>query len=348
MAPNASHDRVAVVVNGNAKQVTDDLVEILDQIIESGDLFVSRNLDEGRDIARRITEQGYRTVLTGGGDGTFTQMVTWIAQEAERLDRQPPRFGLLRLGTGNALAWVVGAQNSRSRGVFADLARLKAQGGSRRLRLLDVDDKLAPFIGFGADALALQHFAELKQALSRVPLIRRFAGGLLAYGVAVAARSGPEVFFRPRPRVRIVNEGSEAYRLGVNGQAVGSPVGRGEVLYSGPCTIVCMSTIPYWGFGARVFPYAHDRDDRCSLRVVDFGPLVMAWNLRALWKGTYRGDLLHDFLVDRVSIQFEHPVAFQIGGDPVGCRQGASVGLSRRQIDVVDYYGPPPVDGGTV
>src|SRR5688572_17000124 len=61
-------DRVAVVVNGNAKQVTDDLVDILDQIVQSGDLFVSRSLAEATEIARTIVRRGYPTVLTGGGD----------------------------------------------------------------------------------------------------------------------------------------------------------------------------------------------------------------------------------------------------------------------------------------
>ena len=108
-------DRVAVVVNGNAKQVTDELVEMLDQIVRSGDLFVSRSLEEGHEIAQTIVDRGYPTVLTGGGDGTFTQMVTWVTEHAERTGKPRPRFGLLKLGTGNALAWVVGAQHLRSR-----------------------------------------------------------------------------------------------------------------------------------------------------------------------------------------------------------------------------------------
>ncbi|MCA9615376.1 MAG: hypothetical protein KC586_21620, partial [Myxococcales bacterium] len=80
-----------MVVNGNAKRVTDDLVEILDQIVRSGDLFVSRSLEEGQEIAKRIVDRGYPTVLTGGGDGTFTQMVTWIVREAQARGIEPPR-----------------------------------------------------------------------------------------------------------------------------------------------------------------------------------------------------------------------------------------------------------------
>ena len=109
----AATDRVAVVVNGNARQVTGELVAVLDQIVQTGDLFVSRSLEEGRDIADTIVDRGYRTVLTGGGDGTFSQVVTWVRSAAERTGQPEPRFGMLRLGTGNALAWVLGSENTR-------------------------------------------------------------------------------------------------------------------------------------------------------------------------------------------------------------------------------------------
>src|SRR5262245_46687629 len=165
-------DRVAVVVNGRAKQVTEELVESLDQIVQSGDLFVSRSLEEGREIARTIVERGYPTVLTGGGDGTFVQMVSWIVHSAESLGKPFPRFGLLKLGTGNALAWVLGAQNERGLGVVADLARLRHEGGSRQLRLIEVEDMLTPFAGLGADAIALADYKETRQVLAALPVIK--------------------------------------------------------------------------------------------------------------------------------------------------------------------------------
>ena len=97
--------RIAVVVNGNAKSVTQEVISTLDQILLGGDLFVSRSLDDARHIARTIVSRGYGTVLTGGGDGTFTVMVTEVVREGRKQNRPPPRFGLLKLGTGNALAW---------------------------------------------------------------------------------------------------------------------------------------------------------------------------------------------------------------------------------------------------
>lgn len=341
-APRAP-DRIAVVVNGNARGVTDELVEILDQIVQSGDLLVSRSLEEGRQIARMIVERGYPTVLTGGGDGTFTQMVTFVVNEAERQGRPAPRFGLLRLGTGNALAWVLGARREGGKGVVADLARVRTEGGSRELRLLDVEGTLTPFAGLGIDAIALTHFKQVKEAFERTPVLERFATGGVAYVTSIVGRTLPGYLLRSHPRVRIVNEGAEAARLGTDGQPVGAPIRAGEVLYEGPSRMVAMSTIPYWGFGARIFPFASDRDDRFSLRVADIGSLDVAMHIRALWKGTYRSDKVHDFLVERIRIEYQAPMPLQIGGDPAGERTVVHAALSQRPIRVVDYYAPPPV-----
>lgn len=334
-------DRVAVVVNGNAKQVTDDLVDILDQIVQSGDLFVSRSLAEANEIARTIVRRGYPTVLTGGGDGTFVQMVTRISEEARRTGSRRPRFGLLRLGTGNALAWVLGAQSPRHRGVIADLGRLRREGGSRALKLLEVEGTLTPFAGLGIDAIALRDYNATKAALARSPFTRPLSAGAVAYLVAVVGRTMPTYLLRPHPRVRIVNEGETVFRLGPEGRPV-AEIEPGQVIYDGPSRMVAMSTIPYWGFGARIFPYADDRPDRFSLRVVDITSVDVAVHIRKIWKGTYRSDTVHDFLCERVSIHYDEPMPMQIGGDSVGSRATVHARLAPDPIEVVDYYAPPP------
>jgi len=335
---------VAIVVNGNAKQVTDELVEVLDQLVQSGDLYVSRSLEEGREIASTIVERGYPTVLTGGGDGTFVQVVTWVNEAAKARMLPLPRFGFLRLGTGNALAWVVGAQGSRGRGVIADLARLRKEGGSRSLRLLEVEGLLTPFAGTGTDAIVLSHFEGVKAKFARLPVLRRFATGGVAYATAIVTRSIPDQIARPRRHVKVVNEGADTRRLGSDGQPTGEVVHRGEVIYEGPSRMVIFSTIPYWGFGARVFPYATDRDDRFQLRVVDVGPLMLASHVHKIWNGTFAHPGIHDFLVDHVSVHYEQPIPLQVGGDLIGDRTDYEARLYPEPIRVVDYYGPPPVD----
>src|SRR5262250_2597745 len=102
----AAPDRIAVVVNGNARSVTRDVISTLDQIMLGGDLFVSRRLEEGPELARTIVN---------GGDGTFTTVLTDVVREARRQNKPLPRFGFLKLGTGNALAWVVGASGAKRR-----------------------------------------------------------------------------------------------------------------------------------------------------------------------------------------------------------------------------------------
>ena len=61
------------------------------------------------------------TDLTGGGDGTFTNVVTQVVKTARARGVKPPRFGLLRLGTGNALSWVVGSSGSGTSATLSSL-----------------------------------------------------------------------------------------------------------------------------------------------------------------------------------------------------------------------------------
>src|SRR3954451_14553751 len=171
--------RIAVVVNGNAKRVNDEVIDTLDQILSAGDLFISRRVEEGRHIARTLVERGYDTVLMGGGDGTFTVMVSDVVREAKRQGKAPPRFGLLRLGTGNALAWGIGARHAKKGGLKVDIERLRGDAGSRPVRLIEVAEFLAPFCGFGVDALVLRDYNQVKKSLGRGPL-RRFAPGILS------------------------------------------------------------------------------------------------------------------------------------------------------------------------
>jgi len=140
-------DRVAVVVNGNAKRVTDELVDMLDQIVQSGDLFVSRSLEEGREIAphdrdARLSDRAHRRrrrhVRAGRHLGD--------ASPATR-SRRSGRARLSAARHWNAVAWVLGAHEDKGKGVVADLGRLRKAGGSRKLRLLDVEGTLTPFAG---------------------------------------------------------------------------------------------------------------------------------------------------------------------------------------------------------
>ncbi len=342
--PNpALSSRIAVVVNGNAKSVTAEVIETLDQILDNGDLFVSRRVEESEAIARTLVDRGYGTILTGGGDGTFTVVVTAVVQEARRRGAVLPRFGLLRLGTGNSLAWVLGATASgseRSRGLAVDLARMRADAGSRWMRFVEVEQTLSPFCGYGIDAVMLRDYNTVKNILARGPL-RRFAPGIASYAIAASLKTVPSYFVRPTPHCRVINEGSEAVRVGAKGTILGAPVRKGGVIYEGPAKLACVATIPYYGFGFRMFPYAEDRPDRMQLRVTNITPAAFVANFPSIWRGEYDNlEDTFDFFVDDISIEMDPSTSFQIGGDVRGERARVRVRLTE-PIRIVDFYAPP-------
>jgi diacylglycerol kinase family enzyme len=344
--PNSSFpgdgQRIAVVVNGRAKNVTAEVISTLDRILRGGDLFVSRSLEDARKIARTLVVGGYGTVLTGGGDGTFTVMVTEVVREARRAGLPLPRFGLLKLGTGNSLAWVVGARGVQGE-LGADIERLSLHAGSRSIRLVEVDGIISPFCGLGADARVLLDYTWMKDKLSRTPL-RRVAAGPVGYGLAAATRSLPRELFRKATRCKIVNTGAEAFQVGAKGSLVRQSIARGEVLYEGPMRFAAISTIPYYGYGFRMFPYAEERPDRMHLRLTTMGPYEFLRHLPEIWRGSYEGsNSVFDFLVDAVNIELTPEVAFQIGGDAQGLRRQVEVRLSPTPIELVDMYAPPSI-----
>lgn len=338
-----ARERVAVVMNGNAKQVTEELVGALQQIVESGDLFVSRSLEEGEEIAARIVERGYPTVLSGGGDGTFSRVVTWIVDRCDAEGKPLPRFGLLKLGTGNGLAWVLGAKDGKLRGVFADLARLREEGGHGFIRMLRVGGRLAPFAGIGVDGIAIRDYNRVKDAAAKVPGLGPLGAGLLGYAVALGTLTLPRVLFMPRAKVRVVNVGGPAQRLGPDGEAVGAPIPTGETLYEGPTRTVLVSTVPYWGWGSRIFPFADPHADRFSVRIVDIDSPDVVKHLPSIWKGRYRDPRLLDFLADGIRVEYDQPMPAEIAGDPSEPCTSTDIWMHPQRIPVVDYYAPPPV-----
>lgn len=333
---------VAVVVNGNAKNVTDEVITNLDQILRGTDLYVSRSLDHAKQIAETLVLRGYGTVLTGGGDGTFTVMVSEIVAAAERLGRPRPRFGFIKLGTGNALAHVVGV--SGKDGLAADIHRLKEEAGSRKIGLVEVDGTLTPFCGFGADAEMLQDYAKTKQRLAGTPL-RRLGQGLAGYVLSGIGKTLPRQLLRPMFHCRIVNCGGPVYRLGRGGAVEGKAMEYGEVVYEGPARLVAASTIPYLGFGLRFFPYAEEHPDKLSLRVTTMGAAEFGANIQAIWKGEYENPRrIFDFVGQDLLVTVDPAQPFQVGGDLQSERREARLRLSPKPIRLVDFYVPPRAD----
>jgi diacylglycerol kinase family enzyme len=342
LAPRPSlSERIAVVVNGNAKNVTAEVISTLDQILLGGDLFVSRSLGEADEIAKVVVSRGYGTVLTGGGDGTFSVMVTKVYAEAERQGAPLPRFGFLKLGTGNALAHVVGASGSGRGELAADIRRLREDAGSREVGLVEVDGELAPFCGFGVDAVVLRDYEALKQRLGGTPL-EGIGMGPVGYAISSITRSLPRAVVKRPAHCRIVNRGETCFRIGPKGIISGRSVAPGDVIFEGPARLVGVATIPYYGYGLRAFPFAEDRADRMHLRVSNLSVPTFVRNFRGIWRGEYHHPKrIADYLVQRIEIRMSPPTPFQMGGDFRCETSEKTVSLAPRRIRLVDFYAPP-------
>ena len=119
--------RVAVILNENARGVRPEVVERLGRIVPRAISIVSRDLDDSRaDRPQRWSSAPTTAVLFGGGDGTFVQCLSRRAPPRRAAATQPlPAVGVLRLGTGNALADALGASRPTLDGLEYDLGRAR-------------------------------------------------------------------------------------------------------------------------------------------------------------------------------------------------------------------------------
>lgn len=322
-----SQEPIAVLLNANAKRVNGRILRKVRGLVPDHDVFVSRSADEAEDAAREVIERGYPTVCTGGGDGTLVNFVTTAHGVVhQRGLPATPDIGVLKLGTGNAIASYVGAGE-----VEDDLRRIRAGLTPERtqLPLLDVDGSLCHFTGLGLDAAIINDYNEIKHT---------WFGRHLKYAASVPTRSlwRQLTSRRRKPVVRVHNVGGTAWRCGPDGEPVGEPIPPGALIYEGPVTLLGASTTPFYGYGMRIYPFAGKLPGRVQLRVAHSGVPEILGNLRGLWNGTHRSKTIQDFWVDAVSFEFERPAPLQVGGDARGYRDRLSLRLSRRSVQLVD------------
>lgn len=328
---------VAVLLNANAKAVNARVRRALSLVVPDEHLFFSTSHEEASAIAEEVVARRYGTVFTGGGDGTFVGWVNRILETAERHAARPPRFGVLALGTGNAVAEMVGATPRRH---AQDLARyVRGEVGQvRRLDLLTCEGRRTPFAGVGVDAAVLNDYIWLKHRLAGTPL-QRLGLGMTGYGLAVALRSAPRVLLERRPTYcEIVNVGRPAWRLDGSGARIGRPIVHGELLYAGPCMLAAASTVPYYGLGLRAFPFVASAQGMMQLRVATHISIpTLLLNIPRIWSGGFAHDGLLDFHADRVALRFERPMPLQVGGDAEGWRDELTFGMAANPVEIVDF-----------
>ncbi len=312
-------EKYAVLLNARARGWTGEIHEAVQRFVPSPDLFLTDDFRQAHTTVQRILDADYDVVFTGGGDGTIVYLINAIEQQIRQgeIDRtEAPPVGVLRLGTGNAIATYLG-----SGPIVEDLEALHA-GAPLRIReieLIEDGENRFPFGGFGWDADMLNDYHRFKKKVTGT-VFEHLATGLHGYAVSTAFRTAPRAILRGSTQVTLTNRGPVALELDEHGQVI-RECGPGDVLYRGPIKITSPATIPYWGFGVRMFPYCNLRSGFFELRYYTGTiPRVLS-RLPSFWRGDMPASDLGDWLVSEVQVEIEDgEMSYQVAGDAAGYR----------------------------
>ncbi|WP_309889105.1 diacylglycerol kinase family protein [Archangium sp.] len=338
-------NKVAVLLNANARQVDARVVKSLSHVVPEQDLFLSRSELDCKRIIQTVLERNYPVVFTGGGDGTFQGFVNEVFRQLEPRSRfagkRAPRFGVLKLGTGNGLASYLNA-GAGDDGILQDVVRARTGEvpGYKRMDLLLVDGKRTAFAGLGVDGKLLNDYIWVKSNLAK-GLLKKVMSGPGGYFSAVALKTVPHYLMNSTwVECEITNgRAGEAYRVGPDGKPMGAPIAPGQKLFQGRLMMAAAATMPYYGYGFRMFPFAGERRGMMHLRLGQLhAPNVLA-NLPKLWAGRWFPEGIKDFYAQEVHIRFATAMPFQLGGDAAGYRQDVKLSVAPEPVELVDFHG---------
>lgn len=325
--------RTAVILNANARRVSPHVRSEVQRVVPDADVFYTQSLEEAAFVTRRVADAGYAFVFTGGGDGT---VVNTIDQVVRRLDetgsRRCPKFGILKLGTGNGVADFFGAGDFRE-----DLAKART-APVKSLYLMDVvDGRRTPFFGFGWDAFILNNYDQMKRAAEQSPITRAMFKNVMGYLIAGVGKSVPELVMRqPSWHIRVTNTGGTGFRLDHDGNVV-ERFAPGALVYQGRARLGCFGTTPYYGFKFKILPFADRTPGLFHFRVIDLHPMAAVARLPQAWQGRLEHPRLWDFQLSGCKVELDGPAPLQIGGDAMGTRDRIEVSVVDRPIPCLQF-----------
>jgi diacylglycerol kinase family enzyme len=326
----------AIYLNANARHVSPEVVSRIEELVHPEDIFFAATRDDADRFARVILERGYPTVFTGGGDGTVVGLINALRKVAGPDGAAIPTLGVLSLGTGNALSRLVS-----SAGALSDL-KAYVTNPSRdvwTISLMEHEGALHPFGSLGADAEMMADYHRLKDTVGAgrlKPLFQNVTGYFAAFFAATLPRHVGQALRGERLEVRITNLGESAYRIGPEGRKTRF-FGPGEILYEGPVVLTILGTVPVFGYGLRLLPWAERDPDMMQLRMSNIPVAASLVHLPAAWNGTLQHEQLQDFYVQRVRIKYSRPMPFQLSGDFEGMRDTVEVAVRPRAVRLLRF-----------
>ena len=199
----------------------------------------------------------------------------------------------------------------------------------------DSDNNLAPFAGMGYDGEIMNDFYSLKNVFFNTPF-RKLFSSVIGFSIAGIFKTLPRQFNK-KPNKIIIKSNHESYKIvKTNKGDEEFFIAKNQILYEGFAPFMCVGTIPYIGYGFKMFPFASKRPGFMHLRVCDVPLKTCLANLYpGIWNGSFRHKKMHDFLVKDVSIESQTPLAYQFAGDAMGYEKNLYFQTSQNPVNMV-------------
>lgn len=315
--------KIAIVFNEKALKVNEKLENKFIRY-EGSDLkiYVPKSIEELKDNLQEIIENDFEVLVSGGGDGTLFELINSI----RNFNGNFPLFGVIKAGTGNGLAGEIGAKKSLRQ--IESLGSFQGELPIVKIPFIQViaDEKdvgLTINAGTGIDARVLNDYNLIKNSNK--------GKGLFGYLRAVFTKTIPGLIKYNPSNVKINFEG-----INMEGQRI-------QASYIQELTqAVVVGTSPYYGKSLKAFPYAlNGRDDNLmNLRIVSGNTLSVIskilFDVYRVFKGTHKGAHIKDYLVSKVTVNYEESEAMQTMGEAQGHVKSISYKVSEN-ISFIDY-----------
>jgi diacylglycerol kinase family enzyme len=323
--------RVAFLLNRNAKSVNKEQLKRLETLIPPDDLYYSSNLHEAEKHIHTIMSKEYAYIFSGGGDGTAVSTINLLHNYLKNNPLKTlPRQGVLKLGTGNALARMLGAQKPED-DIKTILNGVTPQPLSVSM-VETADGQLTPFAGIGFDGELINDFEDVKKIFFNGRL-KKFFSSFLGFTVAALFKTLPRHALKDDPVV-VIKSFESAYRIiNIHNKDEEIYLEKNTNLYHGIAPLICVGTIASLGYGITMFPFAHKRPGYMHLRIAALPiPVAIANLYPRIWHGTFRHIKLYDFLVKNVIIESSQGLPYQCAGDAMGYKNKLFFSVSHKPI----------------
>jgi len=324
-----------------ARKVRQSTLRMVSQHVDIEDLYITQTIEQSDASLDEIIKKRYPLVLCGGGDGTVMRIIEQMRLKVNRLneaggDYTVPRFGILKLGTGNGWAWQLGVPPK-----VEPIWRLRQLRDEdlrfAKFNMMEAEERMFHFGGMGVDALVLNDYINLKNKFTK-GFLWKMSNSLIGYLWAIAFSSVPTVLFKKfHIDMKVTNLSSEpVYRISHSEGVRELPAKPGDVIYEGSSLIAGFGTTENYGYGLKVYPFSMAKPGYFNFRVADVTATTVLSHIKTVWNGTWEEPGLNDFLVKHILIETQSDAPFQLGGDPEGYRRQVEVKLSDFMPEMLD------------